>query len=143
MNAGQAFLPYIEKSFEEIFKLINYPQEDIRKASIQALLQFCISLHKVNVPESKAALQKALQMFISKCAELIRTDEERGVVMNALDAYASLLEEIKGDVLAGEGRREAIMNCVIDVLTLKVAVRLVKLRIFHVPFYRRRAKIPI
>lgn len=119
-NARQAFLPYIEKSFEEIFKLINYPQEDIRKASVQALLQFCVGLHKVNMPESKAPLQRALQMFIPKCAELIRTDEERNVVMNALDAYATLLEEIGGDVLVGEGRREAIMNCVIDVLTLKV-----------------------
>lgn len=74
----------------------------------------------MNIPESKAALQKALQMFVPKCAELIRTDEERSVVMNALDAYANLLDEIKSDVLIGEGHREAIMNCVIDVLTLKV-----------------------
>lgn len=65
-------------------------------------------------------MQKALQMFIPKCAELIRFDEERNVVMNALDAYAALLEEIKGEVLIGEGHREAIMNCVVDVLTLKV-----------------------
>lgn len=100
--------------------MINYPQEDIRKASIQALLQFCVGLHKVNDANAKMALQKALQMFIPKCAELIRTDEERNVVMNALDAYATLLEEIKGDVFVGEGHREAIMNCVIDVLTLKV-----------------------
>lgn len=59
-------------------------------------------------------------MFVPKCAELIRLDEERGVVMTALEAYATLLEEIKGDVLIGEGHREAIMNSVIDVLTLKV-----------------------
>lgn len=59
-------------------------------------------------------------MFIPKCAELIRTDEERSVVTVCLDAYSSLLEELKGDVLVGEGHREAIMNCVIDVLTLKV-----------------------
>lgn len=82
-----------------------------------------MGLHKINLPESKVALQKALQMFIPKCAELIRTDEERNVVMNALDAYATLLEEIKGDVLLGEGHREAIMNCVIDVLTLKVLLK--------------------
>lgn len=61
-------------------------------------------------------------MFIPKCAELIRADEERGVVMTALDAYATLLTEIKGEVLVGEGHREAIMNCVIDVLTLKVSL---------------------
>lgn len=113
-------MPYIEKSFEEIFKLINYPQDDIRKASVEALLQFCICLHKIDTPEIKQALYKALQMFVPKCAELIRTDEERGVVMCCLDAYVSLLDAIKSDVLVGEGHREAIMNCVIDVLTLKV-----------------------
>jgi hypothetical protein len=119
INTGSSFLPYIEKSFEEIFKLINYPQDDIRKASVDALLQFCIALHKMNSNETKQALYKALQMFVPKCAELIRSDEERGVVMCCLDAYASLLDEVKGDVLVGEGHREAIMNCVIDVLTLK------------------------
>lgn len=114
-----AFLPYIEKSFEEIFKLINYPQDDIRKASVEALLQFCIALHKYN-SQDKKLLYNYLQMFVPKCAELIRTDEERGVVTGCLDAYSSLLEELKGDVLIGEGHREAIMNCIIDVLTLKV-----------------------
>ncbi|KAG5874324.1 hypothetical protein JTB14_016355 [Gonioctena quinquepunctata] len=119
VNTGATFLLYIEKSFEEIFKLVNYPQDDIRKASIEALLQFCITLHKCNTPESKQALYKALQMFVPKCAELIRIDEERSVVTVCLDAYAALLEEVKADVFVGEGHREAIMNCVIDVLNLK------------------------
>lgn len=121
MNFSPSFLPYIEKSFEEIFKLIHYPQDDIRKASVEALLQFCIALHKVNTAEVKQALYKALQMFIPKCAELIRVDEERSVVMVCLDAYATLLDEVKSDVFVGEGHREAIMNCVMDVLTMKVS----------------------
>ncbi|XP_049818951.1 importin-4-like isoform X2 [Aethina tumida] len=119
VNTGAAFLPYIEKSFEEIFKLINYPQDDIRKASVEALLQFCISVHKLGTAETKHFLHKSLQMFVPKCAELIRVDEERGVVMVCLDAYSALLAEVKGEVFASEGHREAIMNCVIDVLTLK------------------------
>lgn len=119
INTGNAFLPFIEKSFEEIFILVNYPQDDIRRASVEALQQFCIALHKVNTPDSKRALYKALQMFVPKCSELIRTDEERSVVMNCLDAYSAILDEIKGEVFVGEGHREAIMNCIIDVLTLK------------------------
>lgn len=118
------FLPYVEKSFEEIFKLINYPQEDIRKAAIDALLQFCVTLHKVNTSASRDVLFKALQMFIPKCAELIRSDEERGVVMTALDAYSTLLTELQSDLMLGDGHREAIMNCVIDVLTLKVGIEI-------------------
>lgn len=60
-------------------------------------------------------------MFIPKCSELIRTDDERSVVMCALDAYSDLLKQVGRDVLVGEGHREAIMNCVIDVMTYKTA----------------------
>jgi importin-4 len=28
---GAAFVPYIQVSFEEIYKLLNYPNEDIRQ----------------------------------------------------------------------------------------------------------------
>ncbi|ENN75169.1 hypothetical protein YQE_08282, partial [Dendroctonus ponderosae] len=119
LNTGIAFLPYIESSFEEIFKLVNYPQDDIRRASVEALQQFCISLHKVNTPESKQTLYKALQFFVPKCAELIRSDEERSVVMDCLDAFTKLLHEIKGEIFVGDGHREAIMNCVVEVLTMK------------------------
>lgn len=84
------------------------------------MLQFCVTLHKINTNETKDALYKALQMFIPKCAELIRVDEERSIVMLCLDAFGTLLEEVKGDVLVGEGHREAIINCVVDVLQFKV-----------------------
>ena len=67
-----------------------------------------------------SALSSALKMFIPKCAELIRTDEERTVVMSALDAYTELLRELKGRVFEGEGHRDAIINCIKDVMTFKV-----------------------
>lgn len=117
-----AFYPYIEKCFEEIFKLIHYPQDDIRVASVEALLHFCVALHKYGNPENKQTFYRALQMFVPKCAELIRVDEERSVVMVCLEAYATLLEEVKGEVFVIDGHREAIMNCVIDVLNLKVRI---------------------
>ncbi|XP_069698314.1 importin-4-like [Periplaneta americana] len=118
-NTGEAFVPFLEKSFEEVFKMINYPQDEIRKAAIDALLQFCISFNDIKSPEGEIALSKALSMLIPKCAELIRTDEERSVVMTALDAYSELLKEVKGRVLEGEGHRDAIINCVKDVMTYK------------------------
>ncbi|XP_033352643.1 importin-4-like [Bombus vosnesenskii] len=115
-NTGEAFLPYLEKSFEETFKLINYPQEDIRKAVIDAILQFCFSFSDINTNEGKQALLKALSVFIPKLSELIRLGDERTVAISGLDAYAELLKEIKSDVLIGEGHKDAIMNCVIDVM---------------------------
>lgn len=117
----EAFMPYLERCFEEIFKLINYPQEDIRKASIEALLQFCINFSKINTDEGRKALLKALCMFIPKLSELIRLDEERTVAICGLEAYLKLLREIKSDVIFGGGHKEAIINCVIDVLTGRTA----------------------
>ncbi|XP_077271218.1 importin-4 isoform X1 [Temnothorax americanus] len=117
----EAFMPYLEKSFEEIFKLINYPQEDIRKASIEALLQFCINFSKINTDEGKEALLKALSMFIPKLSELIRLDEEPTVAICGLEAYQELLREVKSDVIVGTGHKEAIVNCVMDVMKGKTA----------------------
>ena len=118
-HTEEAFLPYLENSFKEIFKLTNYPQEDIRKATIDALLQFCISFSKIRTNEGKEALLKALAVFIPKLSELIRLDNEPTVVISGLDAYSELIKEIKSDILIGEGHKEAIMNCVTDVMSSK------------------------
>ncbi|CAG2058168.1 unnamed protein product [Timema podura] len=52
-HTGLAFLPYLEKCFEEVFKLITYPQDEIRKAVLDTLLQFCISFSKITTDEGK------------------------------------------------------------------------------------------
>lgn len=59
-------------------------------------------------------------MFVPKCAEIIRCDEEQNIVIRATNSFTNILEEIKSDVFAGAGHKEAIMNCVIDLLTQKV-----------------------
>ncbi|XP_076287223.1 importin-4 [Lasioglossum baleicum] len=115
-HTEEAFLPYLQTAFEETFKLINYPQEDIRKAAIDGLLQFCINFSKINTNEGKEALLKALSVYIPKLSELIRLDDERNVAIRGLETCAELLKEIKADVFAGEGHKEAIMNCILDVI---------------------------
>lgn len=125
-------MPYLERSFEEIFKLINYPQEDIRKASIEALLQFCINLSKINTDEGRKALLKALSMFIPKLSELIRLDEEPTVAICGLEAYQELLREVKSDVIVGVGHKEAIVNCVMDVMKGICSIYFIHVRYFLV-----------
>lgn len=66
----------------------------------------------------------ALSVFVPKLSELIRLDDERTVAINGLDAYSELLKEIKSDVLLGEGHREAIMNCVTDVMSSKYFIKI-------------------
>lgn len=71
------------------------------------------------------ALLKALSVFIPKLSELIRLGDERTVAISGLDAYAELLKEIKSDVLIGEGHKEAIINCVTDVMLGKDSMQII------------------
>lgn len=117
-HTGAACAPFMQSLFEEIYKLINYPNEDIRKVSVEALAQFIVSLHKLNNFE---AVQRTLLILIPKLSELIRVDEERVVVMAALDAYNYLLTELKCNAVQIDGQKDAIFACILDVLNGKVA----------------------
>ncbi|XP_058803486.1 importin-4-like [Phymastichus coffea] len=115
-NTKEAFMPYLESSFEEVLKVVNYPQEDIKKAAIDALMQFTVNFSKIETPEGKAATQKALSVLIPKFSELIRLDEERDVVIQSLDALSELLEQLKTDAIVGYGHKDAVKNIITDVM---------------------------
>ncbi|XP_063703113.1 importin-4-like [Culicoides brevitarsis] len=117
-HTGTAFAPYLATSFEEIYKCINFPNEDIRRVSVEALKQFVISLFKLGDIEGS---QRALLILIPKLSELIRTDEERLVVIAALDAFNEILRNLKGAGITADGQKEAIFGCITDVLNGKVA----------------------
>ncbi|XP_043465104.1 importin-4-like [Leptopilina heterotoma] len=115
-NTEEVFLPFLEVSYNEVFKVISYPQDDIRKAAIEALGQFAINFSRINTIEGKEATQKVLSALIPKFSEIIRLDCERSVVISALDELTEVLKEIKTDVLIIEGHKEAIMNCITEIL---------------------------
>ncbi|XP_055625825.1 importin-4-like [Toxorhynchites rutilus septentrionalis] len=117
-HTGPAFAPFIQTAFEEIYKLINYPNEDIRKASIDALKQFAISLHELGNTEG---VSQTILILIPKLSEIIRTDEERTVVMSALDGYCDIMEKVGAAALQADGQKDAIFGCIVDVLNGKVA----------------------
>lgn len=116
-HCGPAFAPYIQLSFEEIYKHVNFPNEDIRTSAIDALRQFVLSMHKLNDPGVTQAMITAL---IPKLSEIIRTDDERQVVMRALEAFNDLLKNIGKDFVRADGQKDAIFGCITDVLHGKV-----------------------
>ncbi|XP_058459811.1 importin-4-like [Malaya genurostris] len=117
-HTGPAFAPFIQTAFEEIYKLINHPSEDIRKASIDALKQFVISLHELGNVEG---VNQTILILIPKLSQIIRTDEERSVVMSGLDAYSDIMEKVGAAALQADGQKDAIFGCIVDVLNGKVA----------------------
>lgn len=42
----------MDKSGEEVYKMLNYPNEDVRQAAVGAMAQFVISLSKSSAPEA-------------------------------------------------------------------------------------------
>lgn len=116
-HTGAAFAPYIRLSFEEIYKLLNYPNEDIRQSSVEALCQFVIALFKLN---NSDGVKQTLLILVPKLSEIIHTDEERIVVMAALESYNAILEELGTAAFEVDGHKDAIFSCIVDVLNGKV-----------------------
>ncbi|XP_027206682.2 importin-4 [Penaeus vannamei] len=119
LHCGDSFLPYTDTCGEEVYKMLNYPSEDVRQAAVGAMAQFVNSLAKSSAPEAAEGFKKWIQVLIPKLSELIRTDEERSVVMACLEAYAEVLKEAGAPVLVPQGHLEAIINCVKDVMLKK------------------------
>lgn len=117
-HTGVAFLPYLEKSYENVYKMIDHPQEDIRKASIEALTSFIIALKK---HENVQGVANVVANYIPKLGTIVRDDEDCSVVMSALDAYAELLKELKALAIPTEDLRDTIFTCINDVMLGKVA----------------------
>lgn len=117
-HTGVAFLPYLEKSYENVYKMVDHPQEDIRKASIEALTSFIIALRK---HENIQGVATVVANYIPKLGTIVRDDEDCSVVMSALDAYAELLRELKELAIPTEDLRDTIFTCINDVMLGKVA----------------------
>lgn len=95
-NTGPAFAPYIQTSFEEVYKLINYPSEDIRKVSIEALTQFVISLYELKNAEG---VNQSLLVLIPKFSEIIRTGMLHNIVIKFLNYKQNYLFQTKNELL--------------------------------------------
>lgn len=117
-HTGVAFVPYIQPCYEAIYKLLDHPQEDIRKVAIDALTQLVVSLHATG---DAASVHGAVTVLIPKLAEIVKTDEECPVVMTVLESYAVLLKELKQLAVSNEDLKTTIFGGVMEVLQSKVA----------------------
>lgn len=111
-NSPNAFAPFVQLSFEEIYKLLSYPNEDIRQSSVEALCQFVITLYKINNVEG---VKQTLLILIPKLSEIIHTDDERIVVMAALESLNNILEALGSNSFVIDGHKEVIFMCIHDV----------------------------
>ncbi|XP_014941645.3 importin-4 [Acinonyx jubatus] len=125
VNTSVAFLPYMETVFEEVFKLLECPHLNVRKAAHEALGQFCCALHKAcqSCPSepNTAALQTALARVVPSYMQAVNVERERQVVMAVLEALTGVLRGCGPLALQPPGRLAELCNMLKAVLQRKVA----------------------
>ncbi|XP_049753694.1 importin-4 isoform X3 [Elephas maximus indicus] len=125
VNTSMAFLPYMESAFEEVFKLLECPHLNVRKAAHEALGQFCCALHKAcqSCPSdpNTAALQAALARVVPSYMQAVSGEQERQVVMAVLEALTGVLRSCGTLVLQPPGRLAELCGVLKAVMQRKIA----------------------
>uniref|UniRef100_A0A2R9B573 Importin 4 n=1 Tax=Pan paniscus TaxID=9597 RepID=A0A2R9B573_PANPA len=125
VNTSVAFLPYMESVFEEVFKLLECPHLNVRKAAHEALGQFCCALHKAcqSCPSepNTAALQAALARVVPSYMQAVNRERERQVVMAVLEALTGVLRSCGTLTLKPPGRLAELCGVLKAVLQRKTA----------------------
>ncbi|XP_031309337.1 importin-4 [Camelus dromedarius] len=125
VNASVAFLPYMETVFEEVFRLLECPNLNVRKAAHEALGQFCCALHKAcqSCPSepNTAALQAALARVVPSYMQAVHGERERQVVMAVLEALTVVLRGCGSLTLQPPGRLAELCSVLKAVLQRKTA----------------------
>ena len=44
MHCGNSFIVHLDQAAEEVYKMLNFPHEDVRQAAVGAMAQFAITL---------------------------------------------------------------------------------------------------
>ncbi|KAM5239735.1 importin-4 isoform 2-T2 [Hipposideros larvatus] len=125
VNTSVAFLPYMESVFEEVFKLLECPHLNVRKAAHEALGQFCCALHKAcqGCPSkpNTAALQAALARVVPSYMRAVYKERERQVVMAVLEALTGVLRSCGTFTLQPPGCLTDLCNMLKAVMQRKTA----------------------
>lgn len=117
-NTKSAFAPYLQTAFENVYKVINHPQDSIRKAAVETICEFVAALYRLGDTDG---VKRASEIVMPKFAQIIRKDEERSVVIHLLEVMTDLFKEIKSAAVPSQEISELIFNCIKDVLNAKMA----------------------
>ena len=109
-HVGEAFNVYLPTVTNEVYELLEYPDEDIRKAAAEAMPEFAYAQYKLGSTE-------IIVKLVPKLCTMISEDEEVGVVCACLQSIETLLKKCQGAVInCGENHAEAIIKCVKNVM---------------------------
>ncbi|XP_014262329.1 importin-4-like [Cimex lectularius] len=118
-HTGIAFFPYLQTSFEEVFKLLTFANSDVRRAALDAEFQFCISFAKVTESaENKddTNLIQVTETLVAKTYEMIQIDDEIDVLLAGFHGFQNLLKEIGRRLQPSQSIKQNVVNSILLVL---------------------------
>jgi len=117
-NTGAAFAPYLQTSFENVYKIVEHPHDNIRKIAIEALCAFVTALNKLGDGDG---VKRASSIILPKFADMIRNDDEQTVVIHLLDVVGLMFNDVRHKAIPTQEIADLIFACIKDVLNNKVA----------------------
>lgn len=117
------FLPFVPKCLEEIWPLLEYPHEDIRREAICAVSKFCAAYYielDQGVGDLNAFNECASKLLPLLCETVVK-DESVDVVCSSLDMISELLKSCKQGVTNIAGSCESIIQVMHSVIQSKCA----------------------
>ena len=111
-----AFSPYLSQSITEAWNLLEYPDEDVRKAGVEAVGVFIMAYYKLAMTGAGFAadseFQRWILQFVPKVCQMIKEDDYVNVVCSCLDTLADVLKNCKNAVTSQAGIPEKMVECV-------------------------------
>lgn len=126
-NVGPAFVPYLDRCFDEVSRMADYPAPDVQKAGLTCLGQLTVVLFKSATQvggESEATITEVARttdMLIPKLVNVCRTEQEREVVLAALETLALLINELKSAAFQDSQHINTVVSLVKDAFNNKLA----------------------
>ena len=66
-----AFTPYVHEALQETFRILDTPDEDVKKAGLEAITEFIIAYHNMGTDASREVFHTSVSHFIPRYVQLI------------------------------------------------------------------------
>lgn len=104
-----AFVPYLDEAVAQTKRTAHMPDDDVKQASYDALVEFAVAYYKLGNAEK---LHELIVYLVKELALAIKGEEEVMVVCRALENLARLHKECKDKVSGVPGHPEQVIKCI-------------------------------
>uniref|UniRef100_T2M8R0 Importin-4 n=1 Tax=Hydra vulgaris TaxID=6087 RepID=T2M8R0_HYDVU len=118
-NVGKPMMSYMEEIFKEIFLLVDYPHENVRKASVTGCCRLTSVIYK-HLKENQVSDLSTVNMYIARsfptALNVINKDDDRSVVIAVVEVLNDLIKDLKGDLFIEQQYADDLANSILNLL---------------------------